>query len=249
MAQYTDCAGLTRGADGVKMMLSPTQPAGKVVQMLKLYENASIIVLLQDSRSHNRKTGDTCNLWVQSKGVASLACGDCPSLPRSQGGTASGKTSCYAWRGKPGLIVGKLRGAPIATTAELRAAIRGRTIRSAVIGDLGMVPTDSFTSICARLVSAGAAGVIGYTHQWRAAEHMRQTHMASADSLADAQAAWSAGWRTFRVLDKATPAWRGRNEHGEIACPAWATNGKTLCADCRMCDGANGKPSVAIAAH
>ena len=217
--------------------------------MLILFENDEIVVLLQGSASKNRKTGNTCNLWVRSKGHAKQACGDCPSLPKSAGGTAQGKRACYAWRGKPGLLLAKLPAVACATLAELRSAVGGRIVRSAVIGDSGMIPAGDWARIQARLATAGAAKIIGYTHQWASATHLAATHLASADNLGQAQQAWSQGWRTFRVLDKDVQPWRGRNEFGEVACPAWASNGAVKCTDCKMCDGASKKPSVAIAAH
>ena len=217
--------------------------------MLILFENAEIVVLLQSSTSKNRKTGNTCNLWVRSKGPAKNACGDCPSLPKSQGGNSTGKRSCYAWRGKPGLLLAKLPAVACATLAELRSAVGGRIVRSAVIGDSGMIPAADWQRIQDRLTTAGASKIIGYTHQWGSATHLQATHLASADSLSQAQTAWFAGWRTFRVLDKTVQPWRGRNEFGEVACPAWASNGVVKCTDCKLCDGASTKPSVAIAAH
>ena len=217
--------------------------------MLILFENAQIAVLLQGSASTNRKTGNTCNLWVRSKGHAKNACGDCPSLPKSAGGAATGKRACYAWRGKPGLLLAKLPATACATTAELRSAVAGRIVRSAVIGDSGLIPAADWQRIESRLMMAGAATIIGYTHQWHNATHLQATHMASADTIGQAQAAWAHGWRTFRVLDKDVQPWRGRNQFGEIACPAWASNGAVKCTNCKMCDGTNKKPSVAIAAH
>ena len=207
--------------------------------MLLLYSDARIAIYLQPSASRNGKTGDTANLWIKGS-TAADACGDCPRLA---------DRTCYAWRGRPGLLVRSV-GGQACTTAELRAAVRGRIVRSAVIGDAGMVPAEAWASIELKLRAAGAAKIIGYTHQWRRAGHLRGTHMASADSLADAQAAQAAGWRTFRVLPVGTPVWRGRNEHGEVACPSWASNGAVKCTDCGYCDGAGGKKaSVAIAAH
>lgn len=207
--------------------------------MLLIYTDGTLSVYLQGSRSRNGKTGDTANLWVKGA-AAAHACGDCPRLDDK---------TCYAWRGRPGLLVRSV-GGQTCTTAELRAAVRGRIVRSAVIGDAGMVPVAAWATIEARLVAAGAAKIIGYTHQWARANHLRGTHMASADSLADAQTAWAQGWRTFRVLPVGTPVWRGRNGHGEVACPSWASGGAVKCTDCGYCDGATGKKaSVAIAAH
>ncbi len=57
------------------------------------------------------------------------------------------------------------------------------------------------------------------------------------------RAAWSKGWRTFRVRPEGSPLLPG-----EIDCPA-VTRGVS-CADCKLCFGAHpSAPSVSIEAH
>jgi hypothetical protein len=71
--------------------------------------------------------------------------------------------------------------------------------------------------------------------------------MISADSLSEAQAAWAAGNRTFRVIKSVDEIVKGR----EISCPASAEAGfKTTCMDCGLCAGNGVKAkSIAIIDH
>lgn len=208
--------------------------------MLSLYNDGQIEVLLQETESKNRKTGNTANLWVKSvDGDPQKACGDCPRL--------TDKT-CYAWRGKPGMIVRKAKATTTLERKSAIAAIAGRIVRSAQIGDSGMVPAEAWADIVAQF---GGAKIVGYTHQWKSAGHLRDTHMASVEGHAEAAQAAAEGWRYFAILPSDTKPWKGRNDRNEIACPSWASGGKVTCVQCRYCDGANGtgKAHVAIAAH
>ena len=70
--------------------------------------------------------------------------------------------------------------------------------------------------------------------------------MYSADSLADAQLAWSKGWRTFRVMSGVDSI-----TENEVLCPASKEAGyRTTCDQCKLCSGTSVKgKSVAIVAH
>ena len=91
--------------------------------------------------------------------------------------------------------------------------------------------------------------------------------MASVESIEDAKKAHAMGWRTFRVLQgvpakkrrKGTPEQNAAMKAaaiavaksllmpGEILCPNYTVD--VQCSDCGLCDGANGKKSIAIPAH
>jgi len=72
--------------------------------------------------------------------------------------------------------------------------------------------------------------------------------MASADSVADMEAAQGLGYRTFRVTAEPFENVKGR----EVVCPASEEQGKKSdCFSCRACMGTSGKAkaSIQIAAH
>jgi len=72
-----------------------------------------------------------------------------------------------------------------------------RKIRSAMVGDLGMLPVD-----VAELLIALAGGWqwLGYTHQWFRSDHLRDTHQASTQGpWGAADAAARRGWAVYHV--------------------------------------------------
>jgi len=72
--------------------------------------------------------------------------------------------------------------------------------------------------------------------------------MQSADSHAEARAAWQRGQRTFRVLQSLADL----DKANEVLCPASKEAGKrTTCAKCLLCSGTSTKSpkSVAIPMH
>ena len=91
---------------------------------------------------------------------------------------------------------------------------------------------------------------MGYTHNWRNAPWLRDTHMASCDSQAEHDEAVALGWRTFTVEAKNTAIWRGKR-NGQVICPAVVSGGRVTCDTCGMCDGLAGasKPNVVVPAH
>jgi hypothetical protein len=71
--------------------------------------------------------------------------------------------------------------------------------------------------------------------------------MISADTEADARAAWRRGFRTFRIV----PAVADAVEGSEVICPATPEGGnRTTCERCKLCRGAaiSGR-SVAVVVH
>lgn len=223
-----------------------------------LIDGAPIVVVatLTDS---NGKTGEVLQTYIlradmdprdASKTGADFAiCGNCPhrgtptDSPRSKVATAR---SCYVVIGQGPLNTFKslARGSVYPTVnghADIAALGRDRTVRLGTYGDPAAVPSYIWES----LVSDARAHV-GYTHQSGidTADVRTDLCMTSADTLEDAQAAWSRGERTFRIVSDYADM-----SANEIACPA-DTRG-LQCADCRLCGGTSvaSPKSIAIAVH
>ena len=108
-------------------------------------------------------------------------------------------------------------------------------VRSAVAGDLGMLPE----RIALELLDATPEhwDWLAYTHQWHRSPWLQETHMASTQGTEKAMhAAERRGWRAFHVVPTlaAPPA-------GATLCPAQAgkaTGDPVSCAGCPVpCDG------------
>lgn len=118
-----------------------------------------------------------------------------------------------------------------ATPGQLRAILAGRKVRLGTYGDPAAAPVALWQEI-----TADAAGVVGYSHQWQAVnfDHAAWAPlvMASADSIDEAAQANLYGMRVFRVsvgVDK---------QPGEATCPASAEGGrKATCDTCMLCGG------------
>jgi len=106
----------------------------------------------------------------------------------------------------------------------------GRMVRIGSYGDPAAVPLQVWEDY-----TRGAAGVTGYTHQWRDADAagLGRYCMASCDTAGERIEAVAAGWRTFRV--------RVQGEDklpGEAVCPASHEAGQLLtCDQCKSCNG------------
>ena len=210
---------------------------------LELYRDDRVRAVLFLSTG-NGKTGAVPTLAIvpQVRGDRRSAC---PSCIRLDDGT------CYAWTGRYGMQAGKWAAADlqVATRRDLRAMVGGRYVRSAAIGDLGALPRDAALSILADLRNAGAVGTLGYTHEWRTAYWLRDSHMASCDTLADVAAATALGWRYF-YAGPAVDRYAGKRD-GAVYCPSDRLDTVT-CDRCGLCDGTargSGRPSVVIAEH
>jgi hypothetical protein len=81
---------------------------------------------------------------------------------------------------------------------------------------------------------------VGYTHNWLKRPGLRGSLMASVESRTQALAAQLRGWRTFRIISEGEDLLPN-----EILCPN-LTHG-TQCADCGICDGADGKCPLSVA--
>ena len=219
------------------------------------YDGKPIVVIATWSK-RNSKTGGVLQTYILCRDIdpreASKAgsdytiCGTCPH--RGETNTdparkiAKGRT-CYVNLGQGVLIAWRAfqRGVyPIATDVDSRKALgRGRVVRIGTYGDPAAVPDHIWTE----LLSESAAHM-AYTHAsgWRP-----DIAMQSADSIADAQAAWAKGQRTFRVVQEVEELTKQ-----EVLCPASKEAGqRTTCAACKLCGGLATKTakSIAIVMH
>jgi hypothetical protein len=179
---------------------------------------------------------------VRSGADASI-CGTCP---HRGDGTGNGR-SCYVTliHGPRSVYASYQRGIyPKASAFEAAQLFAGKMVRLGTYGDPAAAPYALW-----KVALANAEGWTGYTHQWRSVDaRWAELVMASADTLADMEAAHSAGYRTFRVTAEPFANVRGK----EAVCPASEEKGKVAsCITCRACMGTSGKAraSIQIAAH
>lgn len=203
--------------------------------------------------SKNSKTGDMVQTWIIRTDVAPIEanrtgldraiCGDCPHRGVVvHGAKMAQQRTCYVNIGQAptGVYKALKRGAyRKATTTEARAAIgRGRMVRIGSYGDGAAAPAEVWRDLI-----TDAKGRTGYSHQFDTpAAPARDLYMQSADTLATAQAAWSVGRRTFRIVTEVAEIVKG----AEVECPS--ARG-VQCADCGLCDASKAAKSVAIVVH
>jgi hypothetical protein len=227
-----------------------------IYQGPSLIDGAPIVVLAQ-SNSTNRKTGDMVQTYIlradidpitaSRTGKDSAICGTCPHMGtpnlKSDKGQAIGRT-CYVTlaHGPLGKYKAFKRGAYGNAFGHdnIRAIGLGRMVRLGTYGDPSAVPNYIWES----LISA-AQGWTAYTHG--TTNPMPEKIMTSVESVTQADAAWNRGERTFRVISDIAAIVKGK----EILCPASEEAGKrTTCESCKLCAGASVKgKSVAIVAH
>lgn len=208
------------------------------------------------AKSANGKTGTMLQTWIirsdvhpveaVHSGADQAICGDCPLRPAL---AAKHAATCYVNKGfAPAAVYkGYLRGIyPVANPADVGEACKAKSlpIRLGSYGDPGAVPTAVWEAL-----TGESRKRTGYSHQWRRRKSLQGLTMASADTLADATRAQSAGWRTFRVIGSVDQL-----AANEILCPASAEAGrKTHCADCGLCSGSLGssdkRRNIAIVDH
>lgn len=189
---------------------------------------------------------------VKAGGEASV-CGRCPRRPtiaRKLGIDPCYVTIHHAPRASA-QVEKRDRNLELAPVELLEEA--GRPIRLGAWGDPCAVPA----AFWRKAIQACGGKATGYTHQWRdpiVAKYRDEWRelgvMASADSVAEARAAWDLGLRTFRVTTDPSDIDPAR----EVVCPAGklgkARGRKVTCADCLLC-GPQGKgaKSVVEASH
>ena len=226
-----------------------------------LEPETDIIAVLRDAG--NTKTGKNDGTWELSilpwdvhgapfhkerpNDSHRSVCGDCPFGGRYTG--QDGPRTCYVDpRGPNGIYDaidrGSFEGGDIETVRQAieRKRIAPRMLRLGSWGDPTAIPVDIVTDLI-RLFRSYGARHVGYTHQWRAFPEWAGLVMASCDAD-DRSEARALGWQAFTVTDNPSP--------DDIVCPAsdeWEaeTGRKTVCARCRLCDGA--RASVTIQPH
>lgn len=226
-----------------------------------LLDGAPIVVVAKVSKSRNVKTGpmiqtyiirsDMSPLEASKLGLDYSVCGACPLRGKPTNDPkrkqAEGRR-CYVvlGQGPQGIHKGLLRGIyPEAFDPSVIANLgAGRMVRLGTYGDPSAVPSYVWDSLTSK-----ASGRTGYSHQAgvKGADFRPDLVMVSADTLADAEAAWDAGNRTFRVVLSTDEIVKGR----EISCPASAEAGfRTTCDKCGLCAGNTVKAkSIAIVDH
>lgn len=220
-----------------------------------LIDGAPIVVVLTGAagrKSSNHKTGPMVQAWIlraDADPVAAIRsgddvsiCGDCPH--RSQMPGTLRKRTCYVnMAGPHGVFDAFARGRyPRVALDDLPALGAGRVVRLGAYGDPAAVPRRVWEAL-----TRDAAGVTGYTHQWRLGFALADLCMASCDSEADVVDAAALGYRAFYVTPGPEP-----RRAGFMVCPASEEAGKRLtCADCKACGGTGSKARshVQIAAH
>jgi hypothetical protein len=226
--------------------------------------DGSPIVAVAVLTSDNGKTGDMVQTYIlradmdprdaNRTGADLSICGNCPHrgkpgpLTHKPGEKLASGRTCYVVIGQGPVIVykGLLRNLyPDALDHDsIKKLGSGRTVRIGTYGDGAAVPAHVWRSLISE-----SLGHTGYSHQmhWNGAAFDPSLYMVSADSEKAAKAAWSKGFRTFRIVSHVSDL-----KPNEISCPASAEAGKkTTCVNCKLCGGTSTKTtkSIAIVAH
>jgi hypothetical protein len=236
------------------------------ISIMIIYDGPSLldgqpIVAIATIKSGNSKTGDMVQTWIlcrdtdprdaNKNGSDYAICGTCPHRGIANTDPArklAKKRTCYVNIGQGVLNVWRTyqRGRYAdATGHDATAAVgAGLIVRLGSYGDPAAVPRYVWDSLLSL-----ASGHTGYSHQENTpgAEYTPDLTMYSADSLADAQAAWQRGDRTFRIVANVKDIVRDF----ETLCPASKEAGfRTTCDKCKLCGGNSVKAkSIAIPAH
>ena len=208
------------------------------------------IIVVAIWASTNRKTGDMLQTYIMRSDIDPLTankygedysiCGNCalrgtPTLDPTK--KQAEDRPCYVVLGQGPMVVfkGLQRGIyPDYTNRQQRRALgRGRMVRIGTYGDGAAAPRFVWDDLLFE-----AEGHNAYSHNGGDP----RIYMQSADTLPQAQAAWSSGFRTFRVVHDTTHL-----QPNEILCPS---SRGVQCVDCRLCGGSQVKAkSIAIVVH
>jgi len=226
---------------------------GVIYEGPSLYDGEPIVVISTWSK-RNSKTGGVLQTYVllrdidprdaSKSGQDFTICGNCPhrGTPTDDPDRKIAKDrDCYVNLGQGVLSVWRSYQSGVYPDAQndIASLGRGRVVRIGTYGNPSAVPEyvwDQLLSECRNWTA--------YNHgeTWRP-----DIAMQSADSLAEAQAAWDKGARTFRVVESVDEI-----TDREILCPASKEAGRrTVCAKCLLCSGTATKSpkSIAIPMH
>ena len=199
----------------------------------------------------NDKVGKCLGLWVVPAHTHAMdsvrtrddrdQCGDCTHAAHN------GKT-CYTHASTR-----ILWNAPKGTGGTLWQTLGGVSrqvshLRSAVYGDIGALPAEAVQAV-RELRGNLNMRPLGYTHAWSTRPDLAADHMASVDSVQEAQEATAKGWRYFRTRLPGAPLLAG-----EVQCPATPEARRAnpiTCTQCGLCSGnaRPGLPSVSAWRH
>jgi hypothetical protein len=208
------------------------------------------IIVVAIWASTNRKTGDMLQTYIMRSDIDPLTankygedysiCGNCalrgtPTLDPTK--KQAEDRPCYVVLGQGPMVVfkGLQRGIyPDYTNRQQRRALgRGRMVRIGTYGDGAAAPRFVWDDLLFE-----AEGHNAYSHNGGDP----RIYMQSADTLPQAQAAWSSGFRTFRVVHDTSHL-----QPNEILCPS---SRGVQCVDCRLCGGSRVQAkSIAIVVH
>ena len=212
---------------------------------MKIYEDDTRMLVVTGipgahALSVNRKTGPMAQAWVlpvdhppTAPAGQAASCGSCPLSPVNKGG-------CYVITGQAPLSVFKTYvDAPVTPLRKVPKMPLG--LRITAWGEPSFIPLEVWGQLLAK-----ATFHTGYTHQWRDLDPQRWGFlMASVETEAEAEAAWTMGWRTFRILPENHQA-LATNE--EVMCPT--VRGDSSCYQCRACCGTRSATrSIVIPVH
>lgn len=204
------------------------------------------IVVIATMNSSNVKTGNMIQTWILRSDVNPVEavntgddisiCGDCPH--RKQ---ADGSRSCYVNVGQAPNSVYKAYKAGKYPHYEYTThgnVFKGRSIRFGAYGDPALIPL----WLVNVLIMMSESPHTGYTHQWARFPEFAGIFMASCDNEFDRYYAHTLGYKTFSVIAKNSSSPKYAKQ-----CPATIHNSQSVCATCKLCDGA--KRDIFVTAH
>lgn len=203
------------------------------------------IVVIATMNSSNVKTGNMIQTWILRSDINPVQavndgddysiCGDCPHRKQSDN-----TRSCYVNVGQAPNSVYKAYKAgkyPVFMYADHGNIFKDRDVRFGAYGDPALIPL-----FIVRLIIMMCRYHTGYTHQWRKFSEFAGVFMASCDNEKDRYSAQTLGYKTFSVvaINSTAPNYAKQ-------CPATVHNSKSVCATCKLCDGA--KRDIFVTAH
>ena len=202
-------------------------------------------------KTTNPKTGDMAQAWVLRSDINPVEaiatgddysiCGNCPHRKQWDQTLNRFVRSCYVNVGQAPNSVYKSYKAgryPVASSADLKGALKGRRVRWGAYGDPAILHQSVVSEI-----NGYVLGHTGYTHQWREsfADWTKGVFQASCDGMHDYLEASAKGFKTFAVIPK------GGNYYSGKQCPATVEASEAQCRTCSLCDGA--KADIFVEAH